>query len=99
MCGSISNLFPKDMSLFEKVVSGVTAAGAVATTASGLMNSGAKVTSAPRAVDTSAADAEAMQNRQRALAKRSKTKSTNLTGGLGVKSPANVGLKTLFGGN
>lgn len=36
--------------------------------------------------------------RQRALSRRSRD-TTNLTGGLGVSGPANVGLKQLFGGN
>ncbi|MBI9078310.1 MAG: hypothetical protein JEY79_01060 [Pseudodesulfovibrio sp.] len=102
MCGSMADFFPKDMSMFEKIVAGGTAAAAVGTTAAGFMQKTPKAQSFsaapnPTEADSDAANEASAKARQRALATRGK-KSTNVTGGMGLTTPANTGLKMLFGG-
>ncbi|XXJ19860.1 hypothetical protein ACR42D_10015 [Desulfovibrio caledoniensis] len=100
MCGGGGSSFlPDDMGFFDKILGGLSAAGSVATAASGLMRKEPKVSSAPRAVDDTAADAAAAEKRQRAMAAKTRQRATGLTGATGLGSPASVSLKTLFGGN
>jgi hypothetical protein len=100
MCGSASSAFSGSTGWFDKILSGLTVASSVATTAQGFMPQKThKVSAAPKVVETSTEEAATLAKRQRALAARTRQRSTSLTGGLGVQSPANTALKTLFGGN
>lgn len=96
MCGGSTDWF-------DKVIKGVSAAGTVASTAMSVSNAIKADSYANESDDDSsgsseAAEAAAAETRQRLLAARTKQRSTMLTSGTGLSSPAKTSLKTLFGG-